>query len=174
MKDEEKRTVLQWRNHMSIRQWMYNTNIIEWEDHLKFLNGLKNDPTKKYWLVKRENKDIGVSSIVDIDDKSGEWGYYLAPDLHGTNLGVEFYLFTLNFLFNIVGMEFLKGYAAVKNKGANSFNDLFGFSKKPVTKIIDKKSTEFFYRELSVDTFNNKIVNDQKIERLLKLTLTNI
>jgi len=174
IKEEEKRIVWQWRNHENIRQWMYNTKIIEWKDHLKFIEGLKMDSTKKYWLVKKGDNYIGVSSMVDINNKSGEWGYYIAPDLHEKNLGVEFYFFTLNFLFNVVGMKTLYGNASVKNKAANSFNDLFGFTKQPITKKIDNESTGFFYRELSFITWNDKIREDPRIKRLLMFTLSNI
>lgn len=174
IKEEDKRIVWKWRNHENIRQWMYNKEIIEWEDHFKFLEGLRKDPTKRYWLVKKENNYIGVSSIVDINNKSGEWGYYIAPELHEKNLGVEFYYFSLNFLFEVVGMESLYGYASVKNKSANSFNDLFGFTKQLMTKKTDSESSNFFYRELSLSKWDLKIKEDKRIERLLMFTLSNI
>ena len=38
--------VLSWRNEESIRLWMHNKDIITIEEHLKFVNSLKNSKDK--------------------------------------------------------------------------------------------------------------------------------
>src|SRR3989339_1351263 len=76
---DEVEKVWGWRNHESIRKWMYHTEIIPMENHLKFIKKLSNSKDKIYFLVKRENVPIGVFSIIDINNDQGEWGYYIAP-----------------------------------------------------------------------------------------------
>jgi len=168
---EETKLVWQWRNHIDIRKWMYNQNIIEFEDHIQFIESLKNDISKNYCLVKRNNVCVGVTSLVHIKGLNAEWGYYIAPKFHEANLVVEFYFFAIEFIFSVLGMETIYGYALVENKGANSMNDLFGFTSELATKEIDGEKKRFLYRELSVDTWENKIRNDKRIERLLLFTL---
>lgn len=51
LSDEEVKNVWQWRNDESIRKWMYNSDIIPWDNHLKFIESLKNREDKYYWLV---------------------------------------------------------------------------------------------------------------------------
>jgi len=168
--DEEIHLVWEWRNHIEIRKWMYNQDLIPLENHIKFIGNLKTDDTKQYWLVKRKDVAIGVMSIIGINDMSGEWGYYIAPEFHGKNLGVEFYYYSFEFLFNIMKMEKVFGYALVKNIAANSLNDLFGFDKDLITKEIEGVAYDFYFRNLSKEKFLSKIQNDLKILKLLDFT----
>lgn len=162
--------IWKWRNHIEIRKWMYNDKIIPIENHIQFIDELKNNPAKQYWLVQRRNIDVGVMSVVDIKEKSGEWGYYIAPEFHEKNLGVEFYYYGLEYLFCMMEMERLYGYALVKNIAANSLNDLFGFDKELVKKEIDGITSDFYFRNLNREIFLNKIQNDSKILKLLDFT----
>ncbi len=89
LNEMEIRQVWEWRNHAEIRKWMYNQDIIPIENHMQFIENLKNDSSKQYWLVERKNIPIGTMSIVDIKEKTGEWGYYIAPEFHEKNLSIE-------------------------------------------------------------------------------------
>ena len=41
--------VLSWRNNEKIRKWMYNTGIISEQDHLSFIENLRNREDCYYW-----------------------------------------------------------------------------------------------------------------------------
>ena len=168
--DEEVHLVFNWRNHIEIRKWMYNQEIIPLDKHIKFIENLKTDDTKQYWLVQRRKVPIGVMSVVDIKEKSGDWGYYIAPEFHEKNLGVEFYYYSLDYLFCIMKMERLYGFALVKNIAANSLSDLFGFDKELEIKEMDGITYDFYFRNLTREKFLNEIQNDSKILRLLNFT----
>ncbi len=77
LNDEEKWTVLGWRNHPEIRTRMFSSHEISLEEHLAFLNKLKSDETSAYWMV--GNK--GVVSLKRIDRKNGNayLGIYKNP-----------------------------------------------------------------------------------------------
>ena len=172
LNEAEIQLVWEWRNHIEIRKWMYNDNVIPIEKHIQFINGLKDNQTKQYWLVQRRNIAIGVMSVVDIKEKSGEWGYYIAPEFHEKNMGVELYYYSLDYLFNIMRMERLYGYALTKNIAANSLNDLFEFDKELITKEICGNSYDFYFRNLTKEKFFGKVRNDLKILKLLDFTNT--
>ncbi len=168
----ENELVWKWRNDEAIRKWMYTSEIIEFENHLKFIEKLKITNTKFYYLVKRNQVPIGVFSIVDIKDQIGEWGYYIAPELHNRSLGVEFYYYVLQFVFETLNFKKIIGYALIKNTAANSLNGLFGFTKKLTSKSENNEIKEYYYRELFSEVWYNETKTYKKIHRLLELTQT--
>ena len=171
LNDEEILLVWKWRNDIKIRQWMYNKTEIIFENHLKFMDSLKSDTRKKYWVVFRNNKPIGVSSIVNIENYTGEWGYYIGPKFHDENYGVEFYYYSLKFAFEQLGFEKLYGFALVENNRANSLNNLFGFTRKTVKKEMADGIKDFYFMELYSKTWMESTKTNQKIKRLLELTI---
>ena len=56
----EMKHVFHLRNHPSVQEWMFNKNIITWEEHITFIVNLKNDHSKIYFYVLRNNEFIGV------------------------------------------------------------------------------------------------------------------
>jgi UDP-4-amino-4,6-dideoxy-N-acetyl-beta-L-altrosamine N-acetyltransferase len=75
--------VLAWRNHSDVRRWMLNADEISMENHLQFVELLKNRADKRYFLVQREGKSIGVIDFTDITQNSAEIGIYTNPDMRG-------------------------------------------------------------------------------------------
>ncbi|WP_312390623.1 UDP-4-amino-4,6-dideoxy-N-acetyl-beta-L-altrosamine N-acetyltransferase [Chryseobacterium sp.] len=165
---EDKEIVLSWRNDESIRKWMYSQVPITLENHLNFIELLKIRKDKLYFLVKRNDENIGVFSLVDFDGFKGELGYYLSPDKHNGNLGVEFYYAILKYCFDCIEIKKIEGFALEENKGANSLNSLFGFEKLKDTREL--KEGVFFQIILTVETWKNTVVNNLKIKKLLNLT----
>lgn len=171
LNNEEISLVWKWRNDPKIRQWMYDKSEIIFENHLKFIDALKNNNKKKYWVVFRNNTPIGVSSIVNIENNTGEWGYYIGPEYHDENFGVEFYYYSLKFAFEQLGFDKLYGFALIENNRANSLNSLFGFTRKTVKKEMDDGTKDFYFMELYSNTWIESTKTNQKILRLLELTI---
>lgn len=82
---DEKFMVLDWRNDLNTRRWMYSSDKIDKEHHLKYIESLKSSIGRKYFLVFKDNLPIGVIYFTDIDTnkKSCEFGLYRNPDLKG-------------------------------------------------------------------------------------------
>lgn len=167
---DEIKLVWQWRNDEKIRRWMYNDQEILFEDHLNFIQSLGNTSQKMYWMIYRNDQPLGVSSILDIEHGTGEWGYYIEPASHEKSFGVEFYYHTLHHVFETFGMEVLYGFALVENHGANSLNDLFGFQKVEKSLTINGEEKQYYYRELHKETWLSQIKANAKILRFLDFT----
>jgi len=167
LSDEEKIIVLNWRNHESIRKWMFNQSTINLDDHLKFIKNLSDKKTQKYWLVFRDLVPVGTTSIIDIADKSAEWGYYIAPEYHETAIGIEFYYFTIKYLFDVEQLDMIYGYELRTNKAASALNTLFGFSKQSDIKEVNNIRYEVNYRELRKKMWKESITNKPQIQRLI-------
>ena len=88
-----------WRNAPEIRAYMYNKEIIPLENHLRFVQSLKDRDDVAYWLVRKGEDPIGVTNLTDInfEESSAELGYYMLPSKLNSGLGLEFAY--NNFLF---------------------------------------------------------------------------
>jgi len=81
--------VLTWRNHY--RQQFVNTEPISVKEHLKYVERLKRDYTKLYWLVKnREGLPLGCINLNSIDWKKREayLGIFKNPNLGKVGLAL--------------------------------------------------------------------------------------
>lgn len=83
--DKEKLTVLSWRNHPVVKQWMFTQHEISQEEHLCFIENLKSRNDRRYFVVKKEGDALGVVSLSEIDTKAhtAELGIYAAPEQKG-------------------------------------------------------------------------------------------
>jgi UDP-4-amino-4,6-dideoxy-N-acetyl-beta-L-altrosamine N-acetyltransferase len=81
---------------------MYNKEIIPLENHLRFVESLKDRNDVAYWLVRKEAEAIGVTNLTDIniEESSAELGYYMLPSKLNSGLGLEFAYNNLLFVFN--------------------------------------------------------------------------
>lgn len=78
--EEKKLEILSWRNDPNIRVWMYDDSIINKSAHLNFIDTLKDNKSKQYFIVSNEKEDLGVIYFTDISDVSSEFGIYAKPD----------------------------------------------------------------------------------------------
>lgn len=112
LNDWQKREIWQWRNSQQVSCYMKN-KVISWEEHLEFIEGLKNDSTKLYFLVFLDQQPIGVIDFIDLKrGDSCEFGLYQNPYLKG--YGVR--------LIEIL-MEYALRELAIKNLYACAFNE---------------------------------------------------
>lgn len=80
--DEQILMILRWRNDERVAKFMKNKSVSE-QEHRNFISNLKNDETKRYFLVKEDSDYIGVIDFVDIAADSCEFGIYANPELKG-------------------------------------------------------------------------------------------
>jgi UDP-4-amino-4,6-dideoxy-N-acetyl-beta-L-altrosamine N-acetyltransferase len=81
--DVEKLIVLEWRNNENIKKWMHTTEDISLENHLIFLESLKRDKSRLYFIVKRGVENIGVIDLTNINSDFANIGVYSNPYLFG-------------------------------------------------------------------------------------------
>jgi UDP-4-amino-4,6-dideoxy-N-acetyl-beta-L-altrosamine N-acetyltransferase len=127
--------VLSWRNNPKIKMWMHNKEDISLNDHLIFINSLKHDDTKDYFLVKKMDKYIGV---VDLNKKF--LGIYANPERK--KVGDILLNQIIKFAFGIKKLESLKAEVYKKNISAIKLYTRNGFR-------IQKEDKEMLTMELS-------------------------
>ena len=142
---EEKKMILSWRNNDKVKQWMYNTDDISIENHLNFIESLKNTTNKLYFLVKENDIYLGVIDFTNISEKNCDFGLYANIDLKG--VGVKLLDTICDYTFNTLNIKYLNGEVFKENIKAISLYRKFKFKFKEINKkIINNK--EVLYMEL--------------------------
>lgn len=134
--DDEAKMVLEWRNSQEIRRWMYNSQEIELQTHLTFINSLKDDKTKYYFLLKQDREYIGVIDLTNINSKSADIGIYKNPSLYG--VGDTLMHAIIGYGFGSLGLNALYAEVFKDNKRAYELYTKHNF-KKIGKKIINNK-----------------------------------
>ena len=126
--DEEKWTVLSWRNHPDVRSRMFSSHEISLEEHIQFLNKLRSDSTSLYWKV----ADKGVVSLRKIDTKNGNayLGIYKNPNCSDKSASLDLMKILLSKTFDDLNLHTLKLEVFSDNPRAVNFYNKCGFNQE--------------------------------------------
>src|SRR5690554_7482984 len=81
MSESDLEQVLQWRNHLEVRRFMYTTHEIRLEEHRKWFAGASMNPATELLIYQQEGKAQGFVNITRAHcAEVADWGFYLAPD----------------------------------------------------------------------------------------------
>ncbi len=138
LSQEDQDMVLTWRNHKEIRSWMYNSEIISKEKHFNFIEHLKVEKTKLYFLVFNHKEAIGVVSLINISKDKAELGIYAKPQLKAQ--GKILLKSLINYSFSSLKLKALTAEVFEENLPAISL-----------------------YKKLNFKIYNKKIIQDRKI-----------
>jgi len=144
--DIEKRLILEWRNSDSVRKWMTNKDIISIEEHLNYVESLKNNKQKLCFLVKENSDYLGIIEFDNINytNKSAYFGLNANPNNKKLGIGrileeVLLYIAKEKLLINK-----LKLYVFIENKLAINLYKKFGFL---ITKEDSIHERKIYYME---------------------------
>lgn len=117
--------VLRWRNHADVAKFMKQKSITQ-KEHLGFIESLKNDDTKEYFLVFENAIPLGVIDFIAIvREESCEFGIYQSPFLKG--YGEVLMRAVLEYAFNVLKVQELRACAFCENIKAIELYLRFGF-----------------------------------------------
>ena len=121
--------VLEWRNHEAVRRWMLRTSPISEAEHEAFLQALKHDTTKRYFVIMLKGEAIAVIDFYRIhpDKRSCYFGYYLRPDKIGSSLGILLEFLVAEYALVNLGMDQLIAETMPTNTSAMELHQRFGF-----------------------------------------------
>ena len=120
---EERKLILSWRNSDRIRLKMVNQEIIPLENHLKFIEGLKDRTDCIYWLVYLDGTPIGV-----ISGGTNSGGLYIGNQAY-SGYGIAIIYYDVKNLFENIGIT-EKVFEVLKtNKRVYQMHNLFFFRR---------------------------------------------
>jgi len=89
--------VLFWRNHPIIQKYMRNDKEILLSEHLRFIENLSKDPSKRYFYVHENHLGVGTFNLTHIENDSAEMGIYVNPFMHGKGYGKKILDYIVNY-----------------------------------------------------------------------------
>lgn len=143
LNSEQRNLVLKWRNDQSIRQWMYNTHIIQPDEHNQFIESLKADSKNYYWLVIAYNTEyLGVINlnVINIENKNAYLGIYANPESQVKGKGTLLMQMLIHIAFTVFVLHTLKLEVLATNEKAFAFYEKFGFTQEGILR-------EFVFRD---------------------------
>ncbi len=129
LSDDNKLMILDWRNDDNVRKWMYNSDIILKEEHFLFIESLKSNRAKQYFLVSSKDQLIGVICFTDIDIviKASEFGIFSNPNLKGN--GTILMKTICRYAFRILNLHTIIAEVFIDNQKAINLYRNFHFQK---------------------------------------------
>jgi UDP-4-amino-4,6-dideoxy-N-acetyl-beta-L-altrosamine N-acetyltransferase len=115
--------VLKIRNEEYIRQWMFTGNEISADDHLLWIEQIRNDKSQIcLTIINDSTQPVGAVNIKKIDKNNGnaELGFYKSQDFDEKGLMTVSLSAVINYSFDILGLE--KIYSEVFENNTKSVN----------------------------------------------------
>lgn len=158
LNNDEKVFVLEMRNNDNVRNFMYNKNIIELDNHIKFIENLNNDDNNIYFVVYHDSNIIGVISLTEINNKLAFLGIYKNP--FNKNSKGEYLINTIKKIaFDNLGLNEIIAEVISENTNAINFYKKHGFiylnSEKKYNKFIND------YENIEIFTFKKEFFKDE-------------
>ena len=144
---EDSAMLLRWRNLPEISRNMYTDHQIALEEHKSWFGGIFNDPTRHYWVITCDGKDVGLVNLYSIDEFNRRcyWAFYVVPDdfTRGKGIGkaVEFEI--LCHVFEVLQFNKLCCEVLAFNRGVIRMHERFGFREEGRLRQHIRKSNEF-------------------------------
>jgi len=144
VKKKDWQFILEIRNQKEVRMACYDTSIIDYSTHEKYMQKLDNTPNCYQWIIVYNNKDAGQAKIDDL-----VLGYMLTEGYRGKGIWSKAYPLVLEEVKKL-GFKKLKGTVKFGQKKQLEIAQKLGFvitgtlfkDNKPVGYSMEKKLEE--------------------------------
>lgn len=145
LEEDEKKTVLELRNHPEVRRWMYTDQRIAWGEHIRFIDSLLEASSQAHWLVYDSADILGSVNLSRISMQHGHAyvGIYANPECEKRSKGKSLLEALKQVAFETLQLHTLKLEVLVQNRKAIAFYEKNGFSKEGILKGYIRKSEAF-------------------------------
>lgn len=124
--------VLEWRNHIDVRRYMYTQHEISFAEHKSWFERCSNMPNRHLLIYEQEGVPLGFVNFNQINDSDiADWGFYAAPEAPkgtGRQLGQA----ALDFAFTQLQLHKICGQALSFNDRSINFHLSLGFRQEGV------------------------------------------
>ncbi|PKG22769.1 UDP-4-amino-4,6-dideoxy-N-acetyl-beta-L-altrosamine N-acetyltransferase [Niallia nealsonii] len=148
LKDIHKEDLMQlfnWRNQESIRNMMYNSDIILFDDHVCWFEGLQKSEKAISKIFYYDNIPYGVLNINNIDRMNNKctWGFYIGPSDAPKGMGTVLGYTSLNYIFGELSMRKLSAEVLSINEKSLNFHKKLGFTQEGILRKHVIKNGEY-------------------------------
>lgn len=139
-------TVLIWRNHPSVRSFMFSQHEITSEEHRAWFERTSGDPTRRLLIVEDGEGPLGFVQFSDVVVAGiADWGFYARPDAPkgtGRRLGTA----ALDYAFTELRLHKVCGQAITANEASIAMHRRLGFVEEGI--LRDQKYVNGTYHSL--------------------------
>lgn len=133
IRPEDQDMILEWRNRPAVARYMYTDHRITVEEHERWFERIRHDPTCRYWIIVCDGVDVGLVNIYNIDQTNRRcyWAFYVAdPDVRGRGVGSFVEYSVLHYVFDEVGLNKLCCEVLASNQAVVDMHRSFGFQQE--------------------------------------------
>jgi UDP-4-amino-4,6-dideoxy-N-acetyl-beta-L-altrosamine N-acetyltransferase len=119
-----------WRQQPDVARFMFSQKPISWTDHLRWLETLEHDPSRKHWIITFNRLPVGSAYLTEIDASHSRTmsGLYLAhAEVRGHGVGAAAENLMLTYAFNYLGLEKVSCEIANTNESSLRMHKQVGF-----------------------------------------------
>lgn len=144
MTADDIRTVLNWRNDPSVREFMYTRHEIAESEHREWFARASQDPKKGLFIYEQDKTPAGFVQITKLSEESPvcDWGFYVAPQ-SSPGTGIALGRTALRFVFESLEIHKVCGQALAFNERSIRFHKKLGFIEEGRLREQHYDGTEF-------------------------------
>jgi UDP-4-amino-4,6-dideoxy-N-acetyl-beta-L-altrosamine N-acetyltransferase len=160
LQESDLEQVLKWRNSDRVRNNMFESETIPWENHVKWFHSLHNNPYNKCLMFQYKGEVIGVITAKVVKKEEGRWiwGCYLGDKNIFPGAGTIMGFMALEYCFEDLHIKTLIGEAVAANEVSLKFNARIGFrtEKQFIQTTSTKREVPAILLELTNDEWKQK------------------
>jgi UDP-4-amino-4,6-dideoxy-N-acetyl-beta-L-altrosamine N-acetyltransferase len=130
--------LLAWRNHPSIRNFMFTTHEIDAREHYEWFERISKDSSHQVLIAQNDGVPFGQVQFSPVtDDGVAQWGFYVRPNApkgSGRQLGV----IALLYAFNHLRLYKVCGQAIAENEASIGLHKSLGFTQEEIPTLQKK------------------------------------
>lgn len=131
VQSDDRGKIYRWRNSLDVAKYMYSDQLITEEEHNRWFDGIiKDQDSRKYWIIVYDKEEIGLVNITDIDEanKRGCYASYIVgKNLRGKGIGATAEYYILRYFFEDLGFNKICTEAFSFNKAGINVHKSLGF-----------------------------------------------
>jgi len=147
VRSDDREKIYRWRNSPDVAKYMYSDHQITEEEHHRWFGEIMKDQhSRKYWIIVYDKEEIGLASITDIDDtnKRGCYASYIVGHkLRGKGIGTMAEYYILRYFFEDLGFNKICAEVFSFNKAGIDVHKSLGFREEGLYRQHRLKNGQF-------------------------------
>ncbi len=135
--EDDLKQILTWRNRDEIRSCMLNDQVISWQEHLAWFEGLQKATNRDCQMFCIGNISIGIVNFVDIDEQNNKqcsWGFYIGQQAAPKGAGMLLGYCAIEYAFSHYMLDSIVSEVIDFNKISINFHKRLLFTEQGVLK----------------------------------------
>lgn len=138
--------LLAWRNHPSIRRFMFTQHEISMQEHQCWFENASADEARRLMLVENDGHPIGYVQFIRVAVGGvADWGFYTNPE-SPRGSGMKLAELALAYAFDTLGLHKVCGQAISINLNSIRFHTRIGFTQEGL--LRDQQLINSAYHDL--------------------------